>query len=109
MVGALCVVAMFVGCQTGPMPNGTLQTGDTLRVVIVTMHGRSDTRDCIVDESGHISLPFIGNLRAAGATPAELDAVALRMYQDAAIHIESVSTTQEKERETHNKMPGQIP
>jgi protein involved in polysaccharide export with SLBB domain len=104
IVGALCVVAMFGGCRTGPMPNGTLQTGDTLRVLIVTMHGRSDTRTCVVDELGHISLPFIGAIRAADSTPAELDAAALKMYQDAALHIESVST--ELEQETHNKPGG---
>jgi protein involved in polysaccharide export with SLBB domain len=86
-----------------------LQNGDRLRVLIVTMIGKSDMRVCIVDESGHIRLPMIGNIPVAGSTPAEIDAAALKLYQDAALHIESVSTTLEDRRETHNEMPGHVP
>jgi protein involved in polysaccharide export with SLBB domain len=104
----LCIASLCVGCRT-PTPDGTLQNGDRLRVLIVTMIGKSDTRVCIVDESGHIRLPMIGNIPVAGSTPAEIDAAALKLYQDAALHIESVSTTLEDRRETHNEMPGHVP
>jgi polysaccharide biosynthesis/export protein VpsN len=81
-LGASALLVLAAGCGTDgvtpanpqiPVPTSTaqLRPGDSLTVSLQGVPDPS-TNNVQIDESGFISLPFIGTLAAAGASTAEL-------------------------------------
>jgi len=90
----LCLLAGFVGCQSAPQPfqempspasNGTkwdllvLREGDVVRI---SFPGAPNLNTAAkpIRRDGRISLPIIGDFKAVGLTPAEMEKELLKLY-----------------------------
>jgi polysaccharide export outer membrane protein len=88
---SLCCVllASLLGCAPGrnlpPVPTGSgeyrLGPGDAVRLITFGEDGL--TGEFHVSDAGTIAVPLLGNVRAAGLTPAELEASVANKLKDA--------------------------
>ncbi|MCB1069046.1 MAG: polysaccharide export protein [Verrucomicrobia bacterium] len=59
-----------------------LRSGDPVVVNLRGIYPRDDTVEDFIDEFGNITLPLLGDVKAAGRTPSELETIIRQLYID---------------------------
>ncbi|MFC1467223.1 polysaccharide biosynthesis/export family protein [Verrucomicrobiota bacterium] len=97
--------AVLVGCATAPQqaqvttPNKNkvvvyrLKAMDPIVVQLKGLPAGADGMEDVVDEQGNITLPYIGQVAAAGRTTSELEKAIYKAYVDGEIYKSSISVT----------------
>lgn len=74
-----------------PSMTGALQEGDVIQIAFATSTNLNSTQRIQLD--GQISLQFVGNVKAAGKTPAELQKSLEKLYEPQLRGVEPITVT----------------
>jgi polysaccharide export outer membrane protein len=84
-----------------------LQPGDQINVNVFQEENLS-TKDAVIDQAGNVSLPLIGETRAAGLSPAQLSRVIEKAYANAYLRDPHVNVVVEKAAPRVVSVEGQV-
>ena len=84
-----------------------LQPGDQINVNVFQEENLS-TKDAVIDQAGNVSLPLIGETRAAGLSPAQLSRVIEKAYATAYLRDPHVNVVVEKAAPRVVSVEGQV-